>query len=116
MLNLFARCPLEMTMCLEMGLGCSFQFKYQVPVETPYVQLADINCCTCIKYLATFYHCLNSSFCQSIVYQDAHANLLTESTVTLNFLCNLIPVGKYCLYVNLLTSCPPCIRFICSFG
>ena len=59
---------------------------------------------------------LNSSFCQYIVYQDAHANLLTESTVTLNFLCNLIPVGKYCLYGNLLTSCPPCIWFICSFG
>ena len=28
-------------MCLEMGLGCSFQFQYQVPVETPYVLLAD---------------------------------------------------------------------------
>ena len=53
-----------------------------------------INCCTCIIYLTTFYHCFNSSFCQSIEYQDAHANLLTESTVTLNSQCNFTPVGK----------------------
>ena len=33
--------PLKMSMCLEMGLGCCHQFKYQVPVETPYVPFAD---------------------------------------------------------------------------
>ena len=53
-----------------------------------------INCCTCIKYLANFITDLNSSFCQLIEYQDAHANVLTESTVTLNSLCNFTPFGK----------------------
>ena len=34
---------------------------------------------------------LNSSFCQFIEYQDAHANLFTESTdFILNSVCNLI--------------------------
>ena len=33
--------PLKMSMCFEKELGCSFHFKYQVPVETHYVQLAD---------------------------------------------------------------------------
>ena len=37
---------------------------------------------------------LISSLCQSIEYQDAHVNLLTESIVTLNSLCNFTPVGK----------------------
>ena len=30
MLNFYAWYPLKMSMCLEMGLGCSFQFKYKV--------------------------------------------------------------------------------------
>ena len=53
-----------------------------------------IYCCKCIKDLAFFITVLDSSFCQFIEYEDAHANLLTESTVTLNFLCNFTPFGK----------------------
>ena len=41
MLNFFEWYPLKMSMCLEMGLGCSFQFKYQAPVKAPYVQMVD---------------------------------------------------------------------------
>ena len=41
MVNFFAWYPPKMSMRLEMRLGCSFQFKYQVPVETSYVELAD---------------------------------------------------------------------------
>ena len=38
---------------------------------------------------------LNSSFCHFIEYQDAHANLLTESTdFILNFVCNLTTFWK----------------------
>ena len=62
-----------------------------------------INCCTCIKYLAIFITVLNSSFCQFIEYQDAHANLLPKSTVTLKSCAILLLLGKNCLLVNLLT-------------
>ena len=31
-----------MSMCVEMGLGCSFQLKYHVLVETPCLLLADL--------------------------------------------------------------------------
>ena len=86
MLNIFHGIPLEMSMRLEMGIGCSFQFKYQVPVEAPYVLLADYQLLHCIKILQLFNTVLNSLFCQFIEYQDAHANFLTESTVTLNSL------------------------------
>ena len=38
---------------------------------------------------------LNSSFCQFIEYQDAHATLLTESTdYILNSVCNFTTSGK----------------------
>ena len=38
---------------------------------------------------------LNSSFCQFIEYQDAHANLLTESTdFILNSVCNFTSFCK----------------------
>ena len=38
---------------------------------------------------------LNSSFCQFIEYQDAHANLLTESAdFILNPVCNFTTFGK----------------------
>ena len=38
---------------------------------------------------------LNSSFCQFIEYQDAHADLLTESTdFVLNSVCNFTSFGK----------------------
>ena len=38
---------------------------------------------------------LNSSFCQSIEYQDAHVNLLTESTdFILNSVCNFTTFWK----------------------
>ena len=51
----------------------------------------------------------------TIEYQDKHENLLTESTVTLNSLRNLLLLGKSCLQVNLLTLCSSCIMSICSF-
>ena len=35
-----------------------------------------------------------NSFRQLIEYQDAHANLLTENTVTLNSLCYYTPFGE----------------------
>ena len=53
-----------------------------------------INCCTCIKILQLFNTALNSLFCQLIEYQDAHANFLTESTVTLNSLFIFTPFEK----------------------
>ena len=68
-------------------------------VGIPYVPLAD--CCTCITYLANDMTVLNSSFCQFIVYQDAHAGLLTESNdFILNSVCNFtsfwkeLPIGS----------------------
>ena len=48
-------------------------------------------------YLANVMTVLNSSFCQFIEYQDAHANLLTENTdFILNSVCNLLLFGKSC--------------------
>ena len=59
----------------------------------PYVSLAD--CYTGIKYLANVMTVLNSSFCQFTEPQDAHANLLTESTdFILNSVCNFTTFGK----------------------
>ena len=79
--------------CVWNSLGCSFLFQYQVLVGIPYVPLAD--CCTGIKYLANVMTVLNSSFCQFIEYQDAHANCLTESTdFILNSVCNFTTFGK----------------------
>ena len=53
MLNFLHGIPLKMSMCLEMGLGCSFQFKYQVPA---------------LNIWQLFITVLSSSFCQSIEY------------------------------------------------
>ena len=64
--------------CVRKSLGCSFLFSYQVLVGIPYVPL--VVCCMGNKYLANVMTVLNSPFCQLIEYQDAHANLLTEST------------------------------------
>ena len=51
----------------------------------------------CILYLANVMTALNSSFCQFIEYQDAHANLLTESTdFILTLFAILLPFGKSC--------------------
>ena len=51
--------------------------------------------CTGILYLANVMTVLNSSFCQFIEYQDAHANLLTESTdFILNSVCNFTTFWK----------------------
>ena len=76
------------------GARLSFQFKYEVPVETPYLQLADHQLLLMHHISQLFFTLLISSFYQSIEFKDAHANLLTESTVTLNYLCNFTSVGK----------------------
>ena len=62
-------------------------------VGIPYVPLAD--CCTGIKYPANVMSVLNSSFCQFIEYQDAHATLSTESTdYIINSVSNFTTFGK----------------------
>ena len=54
---------------------------------------------------------LNSSFCQFIEYQDAYANLLTESTdFILNSVCNFTTFWKE-LHIG-----SPSIIYICSFS
>ena len=59
---------------------------------------------------------LNSSFCQFIEYQDAHATLSTESTdYILNSVCNFTTLGKSCPRV-LLSMCSPSNMSICSFS
>ena len=88
-----------------------------MPIETPYVLLADHQLLYMhLRYRYFFITVLNSLFYQSIEYQDAHANMMTESTVTLNPYAILLLLGKCCLYVNLFTLCSPCIMSICSFG
>ena len=53
------------------------------------------DCFTGIKYLANVMSVLNSSLCQFIEYQDAHATLSTESTdYILNSVCNFTTFGK----------------------
>ena len=72
--------------------------------------------CTDIKYLANVMTVLNSSFFQFIEYQDAHVNLLTESTdFILNSVCNFTTFGKE-LPIVLLSLCSPSIMSICSFS
>ena len=79
--------------CVWNSLGCSFLFSYHVLVGIPYVPLAV--CCTGNKYLANVMTVLNSAFCQLIEYQDAHLNLLYESTdFILNSVCNITTFGK----------------------
>ena len=70
------------------------------------------NCCIYIKYLTNFSTVLNSSFRQYIEYQDAHANLFTESIVTLNYLqfYSCWEKGVYMLI------CSPCVLLVlCLF-
>ena len=53
---------------------------------------------------------MNSLFCQYIEYQDAHANLLTEITVTINSLCN------FTIFWKELLICSPCVLLVlCLF-
>ena len=60
---------------------------------------------------------LNSSFCQFIEYQDAHATLLTESTdFILNSVCNFLTFVKELPNWVLLSLCSPSIMSICSFN
>ena len=53
--------PLKMSMCSEMGLGCSFQYLYQALVEFPYVLLAESQ----LTLTVTFY-------CLFVILVDSH--------------------------------------------
>ena len=78
-----------------MGLGCSFQFKYQVPA---------------LNILQLLITVLSSSFSQSMEY--TYANLLTESTVT------LIPMQFYFSWERdvYMLICSPCVLLaLCLF-
>ena len=79
-----------------------------VPVEAPYVQLAA----NTLNILQLFSTVLNSSIRQYIEYQDAHAMLFTESTVTLNYL-QFYSCWEKIVYMII---CSPCVLLVlCIF-
>ena len=70
-----------------------------------------INCCTCIKYLATFYHCFEFIILSIHWIQRCTCKLVDWKHCDFKF-----PMRFNSAWVTLLTLCSACIMSICIFG